>query len=148
MHRNGAGTGPRLLTWPTDPPDAVQEAEEVLGLMTKQVFQLKDTVPTSKPDVPAAREHPVFAPGHALVQQPQGAPPQQGQPNARRRKGAKKRKAPAQAKPAPKPRAKSKSWTEEEAAALYPEYAIGTRVQLPFRVRYRRGPLQVDMGRR
>ena len=38
MRRHGAGTGHRLLTWPTDPPDALQEAEEVLGLMTKQVF--------------------------------------------------------------------------------------------------------------
>ena len=132
MRRHGAGTGHQLLTWPTDPPDTLQEAEEVLGLMTKQVFQLKDPVPTSKPDVPAAREHPVFAPGHAPVQQPQGAPPQRGQPAARRRQGAQKRKAPAQAKPTPKPRAKLKSWTKEESAALYPEYAIGTRVQLPF----------------
>ena len=48
----------------------------MLGLMTKQVFQLRDPVPTSKPDVPAARKHPVFAPGHAPVQQPQGAPAQ------------------------------------------------------------------------
>ena len=99
--------------------------------MTKQVFQLKDTVPMSKPDVTATREHPVFAPGHTPVQQPQGAPPQGRQPNARRRPGAKKRKAPAQAKPASKPKAKPKSWTEEEVAALYPEYAIGTQVQLP-----------------
>ena len=129
----------------------------MLGLMTKEVFPLKDTVPTSKPDVPAAREHPVFALGHTPVQQPQGAPPQRGKPNVRRRQGAKKRKAPAQAKPAPKPKARSKSWTKEVAAALYPEYAIGTRVQLPFdgtrvllpiRVRQGRGPLQVDMGRR
>ena len=78
MRRHGAGAGHRLLTWPTDPPDALQEAEEVLGLMTKQVFQLKDIVPTSKPDVPAAREHTVFAPGQAPVQQPEGAPPQRG----------------------------------------------------------------------
>ena len=90
MRRHGAGTGHRLLTWPTDPPDALQEAEEVLGLMTKQVFQLKDPVPTSKPDVPADCEHPVFAPGHAPVQQPQGAPPKRGQPAARRRQGAQK----------------------------------------------------------
>ena len=123
IRRHGAGTGHRLLTWPTDPPYALQEAEEVLGLMTKQVSQMKDPVPTSKPDLPAAREHPVFAPGHAPVQQPQGAPPQRGKPNARRRTGAKKRKAPAQAKPAAKPKAKPKSWTEEEAATLYPEYA-------------------------
>ena len=108
--------------------------------MTKQVFQLKDTVPTSKPDVPAAREDLVFAPGHAPVQQPQGAPPQRGQPNARRRQDAKKRKAPAQAKPAPKPKAKLKSWTEEEAAALYPEYAIRTRVQLLFEYATAAGP--------
>ena len=140
MRRHGAGTGHWLLTWPTDLPDALQEDEKVLGLMTKQAFQLKDTVPTSKPDVGAAREHPVFAPGHAPVQQPQGAPPQQGQPNARRRQGAKKRKAPRQAKPAPKPKAKSKSWTEEEAAALYLEYAIGTGVQLPFKYATAAGP--------
>ena len=75
MRRHGTGTGRRLLTWPTAPPDAVQEGGEVLGLMTKQVLQLKDTVPTSKPDVSATREHPVFAPGHAPVQVPQGAPP-------------------------------------------------------------------------
>ena len=140
MRRHGAGTGHRLLTWPTDPPDSLQEAEGVLGLMTKQVFQLKDPVPTSKPDVPAAREHPVFAPGHAPVQQPQGAPPQRGQPAARRRQGAQKRNAPTQAEPAPKPRAKPKSWTKEEAAALYPEYAIGTRVQLPFEYATAAGP--------
>ena len=60
-----SNNGHRLLIWPTDPPDALQEAEEVLGLMIKQVFQLKDIVPTSKPDVPAAREHTVFAPGQA-----------------------------------------------------------------------------------
>ena len=112
----------------------------MLGLMTKQVFQLKDTVCTSKPDVRAALVYPVFAPGHAPVQQPQGAPPQRGQPNARRRQGAKKRKAPAQAKPAPGTRTKSKSRTEEEAAALYPEYAIGTRVQLPFEYATAPGP--------
>ena len=140
MRRHGAGTGHRLLTWPTNPPDSLQEAGEVLGLMTKQVFQLKGPVPTSKPDVPAAREQPVFAPGHAPVQQPQSAPPQRGQPAARRRQGAQKRKAPTQAKPAPKPRAKSKSWTKEEAAALYPEYAIGTRVQLPFEYATAAGP--------
>ena len=81
----------------------------MLGLMTKKVFQLKEPLPTSKPDVPAACEHPVFAPGHAPVQQPQGAPTQRGQPAARRRQGAQKRKAPGQAKPAPKPRAKLKS---------------------------------------
>ena len=100
MRRHRAGTGHRLLTSPTNPPDALQEAKEVLGLMTKQVIQ---------PDVPAAREHPVFAPGHAPVQQPQGAPPKRGQPAARRRQGPQKRKAPAQANAAPKPRAKSKS---------------------------------------
>ena len=140
MRRHGAGTGHRLLTWPTDPPNSLQEAEEVLGLMTKQVFQLKDPVPTSKPDLPAAREHPVFAPGHATAQHPQGALPQRGQPAARRRQGAQKRKAPTQAKPARKPRAKPKSWTKEEAAALYPEYAIGTRVQLPFEYATAAGP--------
>ena len=112
----------------------------MFGLMTKQVFQLEGTVSTSKPDVSATREHPVFAPGHAPVQQPQGAPPQRGQPHARRRQGAKKRKAPAQAKPAPQPKAKSKSWTEEDAAALYPEYTIGTRVRLPFEYATAAGP--------
>ena len=112
----------------------------MLGLMTKQVFQLKDTIPTPKPDVPATPEHPVLSPGHGPVQQPQGAPPQRGQPNARRRPGAKKSKAPAQAKPAPKPKAKWKSWTEEEAAALYPEYAIAMRVQLPFQYATATGP--------
>ena len=131
MRRHRAVTGQRLLTWPTDPPDALQEAEEVLGLMTKQVLQLEDIVPTSKPDVSATREHPVLAPGHAPVQQPQGAPDKRGQPNARRRQGAKKRKAPAQAKSATKQKANSKSWTTEEAAALYPEYAIGTRPRAP-----------------
>ena len=140
MRRHGAGTRHRLLTWPTDPPDTLQEAEELLGLMTKQVFQLKDTVPTSKPNAPATRENPVFAPGHAPVLQPQGAPPQRGQANARRRQGAEKRKAPAQAKPAPKPKARSKSWTEEEAAALYPEHAIATRVQLPLDYATAAGP--------
>ena len=63
-----------------DPPDALQAAEETLGIMTKQVFQLKDAVPTSQPDVPAAGEHPVLAPGHAPVQQPQGAPPNPDSP--------------------------------------------------------------------
>ena len=100
--------------------------------MIKQVFQLEGAVPTSKPDVPATRAHPVLAPGHAPVEQPQGAPPQRVRPNARRRQGAKKRKAPTQAKPAPKPKAKRRRSTAEEAVALYPEYAIGTRVQLPF----------------
>ena len=57
----------RLLMWPTDPADALQVAEETLGIVTKQVFQLTDTVPTSKPDVPATREHPLFIPGHAPV---------------------------------------------------------------------------------
>ena len=112
----------------------------MLGFMTKQVFQQGDTVPTSKPHVPATREHPVFAPGHAPVRQPHGAPPQRGQPNARRHQGAKKRKAPAQAKLAPKPKAKWNSWTAEEAAALYPEYAVGTRVQLPFEYGTAAGP--------
>ena len=140
MRRHGTRTGHRPLTWPTDPPDALQEAGEVLGLMTKQVFQLKDTIPMSNPDVPATCEHPVCAPGHEPVQQPQGEPPQPGQPNAQLRPGAKKRQAPAQAKPAPKPKAKSKSLTEEEAAALYPEYAIGTRLQLPFEYATTAGP--------
>ena len=140
MRRHRAGTGHRLLAWPRDPPDALQEAKETLGIMTKQVFQLKDAVCTSKPDVPATQEHPVFAPGEAPVQQPQGAPPQRVRPDARRRQGAQKRKAPTQAKPAPKPKAKPKSWTEEEAAALYPEYAIGTRVQLPFEYATAAGP--------
>ena len=75
IRRHGTGTGHRLLTWPTSPPDALQAAEETLGIMTKQVFQLKDAVPTSKVDVSAAREHPVFASGHAPVQQPEGRLP-------------------------------------------------------------------------
>ena len=54
MRRHGSGTGHRLLTWPMDPPDALQAAEVTLGIRTRQVFQLKDAVPTSKPDVPAA----------------------------------------------------------------------------------------------
>ena len=137
MCRHAAGIGHQLLSWPTDPPDAVQAAEEMLGIVTKQVFQLKDAVPTSKPNVPAAREHPVIALGHTPVQQPQGTPPQRGRPDARRREGAKKRKAPTQA---PKTKAKTKSWTEEEAAALYPEYAIGARVQLPCEYATAAGP--------
>ena len=108
--------------------------------MTKQVFMLKDAVPTFKPDVPAAREQPVVAPGHAPVQQPKDAPPQRGRPNARRRQGAKKCKTPKQAKPAPKPKAMPKRWTKEEAAARYPEYAIGARVQLPFKYATASGP--------
>ena len=82
----------------------------------------------------------MFAPGYAPVQKARGAPPQRGQPNAWHRPGAKKRKAPAQAKLAPKPKAKLRSWTEEEAAALYPEYAISTPVQLPFEHATAAGP--------
>ena len=48
MCRHRTGTGHRLLSWPTDPPDALREAGEVLGLMTKQVFQL---MPPSTPGV-------------------------------------------------------------------------------------------------
>ena len=70
MHCHGAGTWQRLVTWPTDPPDALKAAEGTLGIRTKQVFQLNNAVPTSKPDVPATREHPVFTPGYAPVQQP------------------------------------------------------------------------------
>ena len=140
MHRHGAATRYQPLTWPTDPPDALQEAKETLGIMTKQVFQLKDTVHKSRPDVPATREHAVFAPGLAPVQQPQGAPLQGVRPNARRHQGAKKRKAPTQAKPAPKQKAQPKGWTAEEAAALYPEYAIGTRVQMPIEYAPAAGP--------
>ena len=55
MRRHAAGTGQRLLTWPTDRADALQAAEETLNIMTKQVFQLKDAVPTSQPNVPATR---------------------------------------------------------------------------------------------
>ena len=86
--------------------------------MTKEVLHLRDAVPTSKPDVPASREHPVFTPGHTPMQQPQGAASKRGRPNTRRRQGAMNRKAPTQAKPAPK--LKPKSWIREEAAALYP----------------------------
>ena len=140
IRRHRAGTGHLLLAWPTDPPDALQDAKETLGIMTKQLFQLKEAVPTSKPDVRATREHPLLAPGDAPVQQPEGAPPQRVRLNARRRQGARKRKAPTQAKPAPKPKTKPKSWTAEEAAALYPKYAIGTRVQLPFEYAMAAGP--------
>ena len=118
MRHHGAHAGQRFLTWPMDPPDALQAAEETLGIMTKQLLQLTDAVPTSKPDVPAPREHPVFTPGHAPEQQPQGAASKRGRPNTRRRQGAMKHKAPTQAKPAPK--LKPKSCTREEAAALYP----------------------------
>ena len=135
MRRPGAGTGHRLLTWPTAPPDA-----ETLDIMTKQVFQLQDAVPPSKPEVQATRDHAVFAPGHAPVQHPQGVTPQRGRPDARGRQGARKRKAPTQAKPAPKPKAKAKNWTKEEAAALYPDFTIGTRVQLPFEIATATGP--------
>ena len=100
--------------------------------MTKQVFELKDAVPTSQPDYSATPEHSVFAPGHAPVQQPEGAPSQRGRPNARPCQGAKKCKGPTQATSAPKLKAQPKKWTKEEAAALDPDYAIGTRVQLPF----------------
>ena len=123
MRRHRVGTGHRLLIWHTNAPGPLQAANQMLGIMTKQTFQRKDAVPTSKPDVRAAREHP-------RVKQPQGVRPQRGRPNAWRCQGAKKRKAPTQAKPASKPRAKPKIWTEEEAGALYPEYAIGARVQL------------------
>ena len=126
MRRHGADTGQRFLTWPTNSPDAPQAAEETVAIMTNQVFQLKDAVPTSKPDVPATGEHPVFAPGHAPAQQPQSVPPQQVRPTAQRCEGAKKRKAPTRTKAARKPKARRKSWTQAAAAALYPEYAIGT----------------------
>ena len=94
MRRHGANAGQQLLTWPTDPSDALQAAEETLGIMTKQVLLLTHAVATYKPDVAATREQPVFTPGHAPVQQPQGAALQRGGPNTRYRQGAKKRKAP------------------------------------------------------
>ena len=106
--------------------------------MTKQVFQLADAAPMSKPHVPSTREHPVFIPGHVPVRQPQGAAPQRGRPNAWHCQGTSKHKAPTQPKPAPKPR--PKSWTREEAAALYPEFAVDTRVQLPFEFLTAAGP--------
>ena len=130
MRRYPAQAGQRLLIWPTDPPDTLQAAEETFCIMTKQVFQLTDAVPTSKPDIPATREHPVFTPAQAPVQQPEGAAPPRGRASIRRSQGAKNRKAPAKTKPAPKP--EPKIWTRGEAAALYNEYTIGTRVQLPF----------------
>ena len=68
MRRHRAGTGHRLLTWPTNMPDALQAAEETLGIMTKQVLQLEDAVHKSNPGVPATREHPVFSRGHAPVE--------------------------------------------------------------------------------
>ena len=82
----------------------------------------------------------MFAAGHAPAQQPQGAPSQRVRLNAGRRQGAEKRKAPTQAKLAPKPKSKPKIWTEGEAAALYCEYAIGGRVQLPFEYATAAGP--------
>ena len=103
-----------------------------------QVFQLTNAVPTSKPDVPATREHPMFTPGHAPVRQPKGAARQTGRPNARQRKGTRKRKAPTQ--PQPPPKRRRKSWTREEAAALYPEFAVGTQVQLLFEFATAAGP--------
>ena len=39
-----------------------------------------------------------------------------------------------------KAKCQPKSWTKEEAAALYPEYAIGTRLQLPFEYATAAGP--------
>ena len=75
MRRHGTGTGHRLLTWPTDPPNTLRKAEKVLGLMTKQVFQLKDAVPTSKADVPATREHPVRHRATRLYSSPRAHPP-------------------------------------------------------------------------
>ena len=38
MRRHVANPGQRLLTWPTDPPHALQVAEETIGIMTKQEF--------------------------------------------------------------------------------------------------------------
>ena len=140
MRRHGAGTWHRLLTWPTDPPDALQEAEEVLGLMTEQVFQLNDPVPTSRPNVPAAREHPVFCTGPRTRTAAPGRTSPTGTTHCPAPPRCAEAQDPAQAKPAPKPRAKSKSWTKEEAAALYPEYTIGTRVQLPFEYATAAGP--------
>ena len=138
MHRHGAGTGQRLFTWPTEPPDPLQAAYETLGIMTKQVFQLKDAIHTSKPDVAATREHHTFTPGYVAVQQPQGAAFQSGLPHTRRRQGTKEHKAPTQAKPVPKH--VPKTWTGEEAAALMAKYAIGARVQLPFKYAAAAGP--------
>ena len=53
----------------------------MLGVMTKQEFQLKDAVPLSKPNIPATRDHPVLAAGHEPVQQPQGRLPNEYGPN-------------------------------------------------------------------
>ena len=39
-----------------------------------------------------------------------------------------------------RPPHRPQSWTEEEAAALYPEYAIGARLQLPFQYATAQGP--------
>ena len=120
----------------------------MLGLMTKQVFKLKDTVPTSKLDVPATREHAAFAPGHAPLEQPQDAPPQRQQPNARRRQGAKKSEAPAKARA----RTPAKSQVEELDRRGSRRPVSRVRHRYPgaaaFQIRHGRGPLQVDMGRR
>ena len=120
MPLHGANTGQQLLGSFTDTSDAVRAANETLDIMTKKKNGPADgRRPRVQADVPVTREHPVFTPGHAGVQQPQGAAPQRGRPNAHCRQGAKKRKAPTEAKPAPRP--KPKSWTTEEAAALYPK---------------------------
>ena len=144
MRRHGAGTGHRLLTWPTDRLTPCRGSEEVLGLMTKQVFQLKDPVPTSKPDVPAAREHPVFAPGHAA--------PGRTSPTGTTRCPAPPRCAKAQGRHTGQTRAKAKGQAEEldQRGSRCPVSRIRHRhpgaaaLQVP----HGRGPLQVDMGRR
>ena len=148
MRHHGTGSGYRLLTWPTDPPDTLREAEKVLGLMTKQVFQLKATLPTSEPDVPATREHPIFAPGHAPVQQPQGAPPKTGTAQS---------PAPPRCEEAQGPRtgqtssqAKSQAEELDRRGSRRPVSQVRHRHPgaAALRVRHGRGPLQVDMGRR
>ena len=147
MRRHGAGTGHRLLTRPTNMPDALQAAEETLGIMTKQVFQLEYAVHKSNPDVPAAREHTVFSRGHAPVEQPQGAPPERARPNARRRQDAKRRKAPPH-RPDLHP---SQSHGTKLGRGGSRRPVRGVRYRCPstaaLRIRHGRGPPNVDMGR-
>ena len=147
MRRHGP-TGRRLVTWPTNPPNALQEAEDTHGIMTEQVFQLKDTVPTSKSDVPAAREHPVFAPRHPPVQQHQGAPPQRaaaqcpGPPRCEEAQGPHTGQTRTQAK--------SQAEELDRRGSRGPLSLVRHRYPgaAALRERHDRGPVHVDMGRR
>ena len=80
MRCHRTGTGHRLLTWPKDPSDTLREAEEVLGHMTKQVFQLKDTVPPSEPDAPPLASTPYLHQATRLYSSPWVHPPKEDSP--------------------------------------------------------------------